>query len=393
MKKILIGCVWGMLMIWGSSAFSAYHHEGEKDSANFAAVYPDKAGTKLDSCALCHSGGQYEQSGKKVSLGSCQWCHYKYGYDQKGNILETLNPYGKAYNDNGRSTDAVKAIENADSDADGFSNKTEILANRFPGYNNDDPSKKTAPYKVYTKAQLMNMTKHTEFLLMNTSKSGDYYAEYSGVPVETLLKDAGISDNATGITVFAPDGWSQYHPLKTVDDAAMYHVFGNYPDAAYQYDIQAEQWCDYSSASCAGRKAGDTIVVSGGLKMLLAYQREGTSLTPGVLTTGNKPDGEGSYRVSTPRKTPGPPDQASNAKNQDVKWPYNSSWDHNAGAATRSATFIRIDPLPAGTTDIDLMEAGWNYIDQEKIIVYGAIAEACCENDDSDSCFISTARH
>ena len=54
-------------------------------------------------------------------------------------------------------------------------------------------------------------------------------------------------------------------------------------------------------------------------------------------------------------------------------WPYDYDWDHNAGAATRTVTIIRVEPLPAGTTDIDLLEAGWAYVDQEKIIIYGAI--------------------
>lgn len=38
-----------------------------------------------------------------------------------------------------------------------------------------------------------------------------------------------------------------------------------------------------------------------------------------------------------------------------------------------SATIIEIEPLPEGTTDIDLLEVGWNYVDQKQIIIYGAI--------------------
>ncbi len=363
-----------ILILCSGTAFPAYHHEWERDSANFSQVYPDKAGTKLDQCALCHSGGKYEKSeGKFTSLGSCQWCHYSYGYDAKGNILDTMNAYGKAYHDNGRNADAVRKIEDADSDGDGFSNKAEIAALRFPGDAGDDPNKKTAPFRVYTKAQLEAMPQHTEFLLMNTSKSGDFYAEYTGVPMEDLLKDAGILNSATGIKVFAPDGWSQYHPLEPDADPAMYHINGTYPQADYQYDSQAEAWCDYSAASCKNRKAGDTIAVQGGLKALLAIKREGEYLTPGILTADNKLDGEGPYRVVVPQKTPSPPDQASNAENQDVKWPYNEAWDHNAGACTRTATIIKVEPLPEGTTDIDLLESGWNYVDQETVIVYGAI--------------------
>ncbi len=294
-----------MLAVFAFSAvcFAAYHHEGEKDADKFLQVYPDKAGTKLDHCALCHSSGKYEKSeGSFVSLGSCQWCHYSYGYDGSGNILDTMNAYGKAYHDNGRNAAAISAIETADSDGDGFANKAEIDANTFPGNSEDDPSKKTAPFRVYTKAQLEAMPQHTQFLLMNTSKSGDFYAEYSGVAVEDLLLDAGISDSATGITVYAPDGWAQYHPLKYDAAPEMYHVFGAYPEASYQYDPEAESWCDYSAASCKGRKHNDIIAVSGGLKMLLAYKRDGAYLDAGVLSASNKLDGEGPYRVVRLRK-------------------------------------------------------------------------------------------
>src|SRR6266540_1513826 len=59
-------------------AYAAYPHHGEGDSGVFLTAYPDKAGTKLDSCAVCHTGGSYVSSGKTVTLGSCQWCHYKH---------------------------------------------------------------------------------------------------------------------------------------------------------------------------------------------------------------------------------------------------------------------------------------------------------------------------
>ncbi|MBF0113069.1 MAG: hypothetical protein HQK74_10095, partial [Desulfamplus sp.] len=75
------------------------------------------------------------------------------------------------------------------------------------------------------------------------------------------------------------------------------------------------------------------------------------------------------------QKVVSPPDQSSKSDNQNVKWPYTYEWDHNAGAATRSVTIIRVEPLPEGTTDIDILEAGWNYIDNSQIIIYGAIKE------------------
>jgi hypothetical protein len=309
-----------------------------------------------------------------------------------GNILETLNEYGLDYGTNGKDADAVAAIEDDDSDGDGHSNITEIQATRYPGDATDDPTKTPAPYKVYTRAQLKAMTQHTQFLLMNTSRSGDFYAEYTGVPMKDLLDDAGILPSATGITVFAPDGWSQYHPFEYSDDLEMYHVYGNmpgqeyqYPPATYYYDTEADNelnadygWCDYNALSCVGRAHGNSIFVNGGLKAILALKREGAILAPGVLNDENKLDGEGPFRVVVPQKSPNAPDQSSKSGDQNVIWPYVNAWDHNAGACTRSVTIIRVEPLPEGTTDINLLEAGWAYIDEDnpandKIVVYGAI--------------------
>jgi len=360
-------------VFFASIIFAAYHHEGEKDSAKFLEAYPDKAHTKLDQCILCHSGGSYNNNGKNVTLGSCQWCHQVYGYDGSGNILETINPYGKAFHDAGRNATAIKAIENIDSDGDGFSNKYEIDADRFPGNVLDDPTKVPAPFKVFSKTDLKAMPKHTEFLLMNTSRSGDFYAEYSGVPVEELLKQAEILNSATGITVFSPDGWSQYHPLSETEDQTLYPVSFLYPQANYQYD-PAAVWCEYTAPSCIGRNHNDPIVIQGGLKLLFAYQREGVDLNVGHLNEDNKLDGEGPYRVVVPQRVPSPPDQLSKNSNPALIWPYENSWDHNAGSSTRTVTMIRIEPLPEGTTDIDILEAGWKYVDEEKVIVYGAIA-------------------
>ncbi len=384
MKKVVsIAGALFMVMVMVSLVLSAYHHEGEIDSQHFLAQYPDKAGTKLDHCALCHTGGKYEKyEGKWVSLGSCQWCHYSYGYDGSGNIIDTLNSYGMDYLLNGRNQNAIVAIAGMDSDGDGYDNATEIAAVRYPGNADDDPSKVPAPSRVYTKAELQAIGQHTQFLLMNTSRSGDFYAQYTGVPVQDLLKNAGILDSASGITVYAPDGWSNYHPLDEDPNPEQYHVNGTYPQASYFYDTQADTalnpadgWCDYGAPSCAGRNPFDLIVNENGNKMILAYAREGAAMEPGVLGDDNKLSGEGPYRLVPPQKAPSPPDQSSRAANQDVVWPYNYDWDHNAGAATRTVTMIRVEPLPEGTTDIDVLEAGWQYVDEGKVVVYGAIED------------------
>ncbi len=389
LKHLFAITLFSIFIMSGVIAYAAYHHEGERDSGSFLEVYYDKAGTKLDHCALCHSGGSYtNSSGQSVTMGSCQWCHYVTDYGrQNGNIDQTINNYGKAYKDNGRNASAISRIDNLDSDGDNSTNRDEILANSFPGNANDTPALKMAPSKVYSKNQLEALPQHTQFMLMNTSRSGDFYAEYSGVPLKALLDDAGILPSATGVTVFAPDGWSQYHPLYYDDKAEMYHVYGNmpnqdyqYPPAAYSYVLEADSvlnqgtgWCDYTAPSCVGRNNGDPIYVQNGLKAILAMKREGVSLDSGILTDDNKLDGEGPYRIVVPQKSVNPPDQSSKSDKQNVEWPYTYDWDHNAGAATRSVTIIRVEPLPEGTTDIDILEAGWNYIDNSQIIIYGAI--------------------
>jgi len=376
-------------------AMAAYHHEGEADADKFLSVYPDKVGTKLDHCALCHAGGEYEKRpGVFVTLGSCQWCHYHWGYDGQagGTIDGTMNNYGRAYRDAGRLASSLETIETQDSDGDSHSNIDEINALRFPGDDNDDPSKIPAPYRIYTRSQIEAMTQHPQFMLMNTSRSGDFYAEYTGVPLKALLDDAGIDlANADRVIVIAPDGWSQTHPLEYNDqDEEAFHVYGDmpeqsyqYPPAVYHYDAEADEnenpvdgWCDYSAPSCSGRSHGDPIPVTSGLKAILAYLREGVHMDPGVLNDENKLDGEGPFRVVVPQKLdpPPPPDQSSRSDNQNVIWPYDeTTGDHNAGACSRSATIIRVEPLPAGTTDIDILEAGWSYVDNNKIIIYGAI--------------------
>ncbi|MDZ4169813.1 MAG: GEGP motif-containing diheme protein [Coriobacteriia bacterium] len=358
------------------SAQAAYRHAGEMDSDYFLTAHPEAEATKLDSCTLCHRGGTVG----KAALGSCEWCHYTYGYDEHGDITNTLNPYGMDYRAAGSDVAAVAAIDGMDSDGDGYSNNDEIAAVRYPGDAGDDPTKVEAPYRVYTLAEIEAMPSQTQFQLMNTHKSGDYYAEYTGVPMEYLLDDAGMLSSATGIDVLAADGFGVTHPLDPT--TGWYHVRGVYPQSTFYYDEEADKainpfgWCDYSALSVAGRTNGDPIVVNGGSRLLLAYKYEGQHLTPGSINSAGKLLGEGPFRVVPPQRVPGPPDQASTSLVQDVIWPFDAAeitTDHNAGFSSKCVTVVKVGPLPAGTTDIDTLEAGWEYVRDGKVVVYGAI--------------------
>jgi hypothetical protein len=380
-------------------SFAAYNHPGDSDSGIFRTVYPNTVGTKLDNCATCHrSSSTSNVPPDPVTYGSCQWCHYKtnYGADLSDPTLQkTLNPYGLAYLNSGRNANALQAISGDDSDGDHFANQVEIVALTYPGDKADDPTKVPAPSRVISLKELEDMPLHTQFLLMNASKSDDSYTKYSGVALENLIKAIMLDSATGGITVYSPDGFATYHPFDPVSNPNSYHVFGIYPKGTFWYNERADiaiyppdpapcandptksyatgGWCDYSSPSATGRTNDSLIFNPEGLKMVLAFERDGEYLTPGVLNLQNKLDGEGPFRVVPPQKNPGPPDQRSNSCNQNVIWPYDKNADHNAGFSSRTVTMIKVEPLPPGTTDINTMEAGWPYVDEKKIVIYGSI--------------------
>jgi hypothetical protein len=383
-KLVSIAVILMSVLFVSQLSFAAYNHFGDIDSANFRSAYPDKVGTKLDSCTTCHRGASKPQD--PVTYGSCQWCHYvtNYGADlSEATLLKTLNSYGVAYKTNGRTAAALGVIRGLDSDGDQFVNEAEILALTYPGDAKDNPNSTPAPSRVISLMELEEMPSHKQFMLMNASKSDDSYTLYSGVAMENLVK-AVMLDSATGITVYSPDGFATYHPFAPSANPNSYHVFGIYPEGTFHYNVQADMatnpstgWCNYSSPSAAGIENATPIYNPEGLKMILAFERDGEYLDPGVLNLQNKLDGEGPFRVVPPQKNPGPPDQRSTAASAtDPKawvWPYNSSADHNAGFSSRTVTMIRVEPLPAGTTDINTLEAGWPYVDEQKIVIYGSI--------------------
>jgi hypothetical protein len=385
MLGLLAVATLSLLLAGVTPAFAAYQHSGEIDSGFFLTVHPEVKGTKIDSCTLCHTGGTdiWSNPSMPTKVGSCQWCHLSqvYGYSGAGEITKTLNVYGKAYFDAGRSVAAVRAIEGLDSDGDGYKNSVEIDKIRYPGDATDDPTKVPASYRIYTIAQLKAMPKHTQFLPMNASKSDDSYSEYSGVTMEELLSRSGVLASATGLTVFAPDGWLQFHPMlpSTTPTANVYPVRWTYPANTYYYSPIADMalnpkgWVNYSSPACFGRADGSPIVNPQGLRLLVAYARDSKDMTAGVIGKTLKLDGEGPIRIVPPQSVPGFLDQRSKDTSSTLIWPYLASADHNAGASTRSTTMIRVEPLPPGTTDINVLEAGFNYVDQGKIIVYGAL--------------------
>ncbi len=83
------------------------------------AQYPFIVGSRIDTCALCH-----------LSTGVPS--------------ASNLNPYGTDFLNHGLNAAGLMAIENLDSDGDGFTNIQELRAFTFPGDPNDHPAANTA---------------------------------------------------------------------------------------------------------------------------------------------------------------------------------------------------------------------------------------------------------
>jgi hypothetical protein len=351
-----------------TAALAAYSsHQNDQDVNNFLAVYPFAKSTKLDDCALCHKSGTIG----KNTYGSCDYCHQTYKTSEPhGKIVDTLNSYGMAYNN---AKGDLKAIENLDSDGDGYTNIQEIQALTFPGAIKDYPGLVFAPAVGMNLERLLKLPSYSEFLFLNASNSRDFYATYRGVKVMDLLKYAGITRNATQITVFSPDGYSMTFPIDVPDpqtdpNTVQYDVMGPYPYGTYYGGLD---FVDYGIVpGCIDD--GDRIPDK--LYMLLAYMRDGDPLTPGKTNpTTSKLDGEGPYRLVPPQKIAGSPDRGCKDKPVGDDWDCNSSKNHNAGSSARTVAAIRVDPLPAGTTDFNWYEGGWNLVDKAKLLIYGAI--------------------
>ena len=112
-------------------------HENDQNIQNYVRQYPKTAGTRLDNCQTCHRSG-LKGTDTDREFSPCAYCHLlqypnsRYNGAPK-NFEQTLNAYGIAYKQNGRTAEALAAISKLDSDGDGFVNAEEIADLRNPG--------------------------------------------------------------------------------------------------------------------------------------------------------------------------------------------------------------------------------------------------------------------
>ena len=358
------------LSVWVAAnlAQGAYRaHQNDQDVNRFLSAYPLTHPTRLNDCVLCHPGGGFDGE----YYGSCDYCHVAYGLEPPHGEIP-LNSFGSAYLDAGRTSGAFKHIEGQDSDGDSHTNGEEIRALSFPGDAADYPGLTVASSITLDKEEIQKLApSHEEFLFLNTTRQGDFYAQYEGAKVGDLLESVGLLPEATRITVFAPDGFSRTFSIEDPADE-VYDVMGPYPRGRYYSGLDFVEYPALPSYAY-GQEIADE------LHMLLAYERQGGPLEQGrlELSEGRMTlEGEGPFRLVVPQKIAGSPDRSVRDAPQGDIWDYGSEKDHNAGFCIRSVTAIRVEPLPEGTTDFDWFEGGWEMVNNGQVVIYGAINPA-----------------
>jgi hypothetical protein len=365
----------------GVSSRSYRGHANDRDITNFVTAYRQTVGTRLDDCQTCHRGGEYSgpRGGRALTKNPCDYCHLiqnpAAGYAEPGpaNFRATLNAYGLAYRDGGRSWRALRAIERLDSDGDGTANGVEIAALRYPGDPASRPGQPSAPMRTFTMAQVRALPSHTQFVLSNASRAPDYYASYRGVHVRDLLIAAGVDLDAPGfegVTVVGVDGYLR--------DVSAREIGSRFPQGVFFGGLDSATlgpecgFVRYPRPLPAG--VADRAPLPGEPWLLLAYERDGGAMDPSTLTiTTGQIAGEGPFRLIVPQSTPGAPDRGSAAPAGRCAdgHAYVAAADHNAEAMVRGVIAIRVNPLPAGHEDFDHQNGGWAFVENASVVVYG----------------------
>jgi hypothetical protein len=355
-------------------------HENDRDMRNFVGAYPKAAGTRLDDCPTCHRAG-VARTDTEREFSPCGYCHLipfpngRYKTGLPGDFRGTLNAYGLAYENAGRTVEALKAVAGADSDGDGAPNSSEIADSRLPGDPASRPGQPLAPTITLTWDKILSLPATSQFMLMNTTKEPtDEYVNYTGVAVRDLLAAAGVDlAGAAGITVFAPDGYAVDYSFEDIVTPFPGGFFYSGPRGLIG---PAAAFVRYPESIPAG--VGDGKAIPGTPRLLLAYERDGKLLVPSTYEKGTgRLTGEGPFRLVKPMKDmggdparPGRPDRMEKAGRFGDGWDFSASIDHNAGACVRGACVIRVNPMPSGREEVD-WKNGWPLVADRRLAIFG----------------------
>jgi hypothetical protein len=355
-------------------------HETDADMNGFIRQYPGAAGTRLDDCQTCHRGG-VRGTDTEREYSPCGYCHLltypnpKYATGTPKTVTDTLNAYGLEYKKAGRAFEAFAAIAGLDSDGDGHRNGAEIADLRNPG----DPASRPGLPQASTVSlgweKIRKLPVHRQLMLMNTTKEPtDDYVEYQGVRVIDLLAAAKVYlTGVTGVTVFAPDGYSIDYNLEDINSPFPKGVFYAEPRA---FEGSGRAFVKYPENLPA--EVGDRKTIPTAPWLLLAYERNGRPLDPSAYEKGTgRLAGEGPYRLVKPQRDltgdpakPGRPDRSQKSQTFGDGWDYVPGMEHNAGACVRGACVIRVNPMPEGYEEYD-WKNGWPLVSEKKIVIFG----------------------
>ena len=237
------------------------------------------------------------------------------------------------------------------------------------------PGQALAPTVRLAWDDIRGLPSREQFLLMNTTKEAtDDYVTFKGVRLIDVLKGAGVDlRGATGLTVFAPDGYSV--------DVAMSDILDPFPQGYFYAGPRSltgpeRAFVNYPDQIPAGLADGKMIPQAPWI--LLAFEREGRPLDPSSYEKGTgRLAGEGPYRLIKPQRElsgdpskPGRPDRSLKFRTYGDGWDYSPAIDHNAGACVRGACVLRVNPMPAGVEEYD-WKNGWPLIADRALVIYG----------------------
>jgi hypothetical protein len=355
-------------------------HETDADMNGFIRQYPAAVGTRLDDCQTCHRGG-VRGTDTEREYSPCGYCHLlvypnsKYATGVPKTVTDTLNAYGLEFKKAGRAFEAFAAIAGLDSDGDGHPNGAEIADLRNPGDPASRPGLPPAPTIMVGWDDIRKLPVQSQLMLMNTTKeTTDDYVVYKGVRVIDLLAAAKVYlTGVTGITVFAPDGYSIDYSLEDINEPFPKGVFYAEPRS---FEGSERAFVKYPGSLPSGVTDGKTIPTAPWL--LLAYDRDGLPLDPSAYEKGTgRLTGEGPFRLVKPQRDllgdptkPGRPDRSNKAKAFGDGWDFVPGMDHNAGACIRGACVIRVNPMSEGYEEYD-WKNGWPLIGDKRVVIFG----------------------
>jgi len=366
------------LLLPTTIVIAAYKTHTEIDSGLFFKAFPHLAGSRLDGCDACHARIVAPPPGEKgdsaVTLSSCDSCHIITDYGRKKG--DTLNAFGQDYLNAGRDEAAFAAISEHDPDGDNWSNADELKAGTNPGSRNSSPDMKLAPHAVFSLNELIEkdipIREQTIFVNVSKSKDGDSYSDMRGFLLMDVLDAAGVSDSAQSVDVISMDG---YETTFSIDQLRR-----SYKQASPVFGFDKETFGECGWVRYGSKNLKKDVPLPDA-NVLLTFEINGEMYPSAKIDENGRLSGSGPFRVVAPQmKNPGPPDNSSKATEVCVgKTPetyrYSRNYEKNSDYCVKAVVAVRVNPLPAGTMDIN-----WSYYAKQddstnKIVVFGALKQ------------------